>query len=143
MAKIEKSIFINAPVEKVFAFMVEPTNMPEIWPSMIEIKNMQPLPNGLNCYDWVYKMAGMRFEGHSESIEIVPNQRVVTRGEGGIPNTFIWTYQPEETGTRITVNADYNLPGALLGKLAEPIIHKMNEHEGETILANLKALMEG
>ena len=143
MAKIEKSIFINASVEKVFDFMLEPTNILEIWPSMLEVKNVQSLPNGGYRYDWVYKMAGMRFEGQTETTEVIQNQRVVAENESGIPSTFIWTYQPEDGGTRVTVNVDYTIPGAALGKLAEPIIHKMNEHEGETLLANLKARMEG
>jgi len=143
MAKIEKSIFINASVEKVFDFMLEPTNILEIWPSMLEVKNVQSLPNGGYRYDWVYKMAGMRFEGQTETTEVIQNQRVVAKNESGIPSTFIWTYQPEDGGTRVTVNVDYTIPGAALGKLAEPIIHKMNEHEGETLLANLKARMEG
>ena len=143
MAKVEKSILINAPVEKVFDFMLEPTNILEIWPSMLEVKNVQSLPNGGYRYDWVYKMAGMRFEGQTETTEVIQNQRVVAKNESGIPSTFIWTYQPEDGGTRVTVNVDYTIPGAALGKLAEPIIHKMNEHEGETLLANLKARMEG
>ena len=110
---------------------------------MLEVKNVQSLPNGGYRYDWVYKMAGMRFEGQTETTEVIQNQRVVAKNESGIPSTFIWTYQPEDGGTRVTVNVDYTVPGAALGKLAEPIIHKMNEHEGETLLANLKARMEG
>jgi uncharacterized membrane protein len=143
MAKIEKSIFINAPVEKVFAFMAEPINQLEIWPSMLEVKNVQPLSNGGHSFDWVYKMAGLRFDGHTEMTEFVKDQRVVAKSSSGISSTFIWTYQPEEGGTRTTVNVEYSLPGKILGKISEPIIHKMNEHEGETILANLKARMEG
>ncbi|HEX9618072.1 MAG TPA: SRPBCC family protein [Anaerolineales bacterium] len=143
MAKIEKSIFINAPLEKVFAFMAEPNNLPEIWPSLLEVKNVQPLPNGGYCYEWVYKMAGMRFEGQAEWTEFVKNARIVDKNESGIPSTFVWTYQPEDGGTRISVSVEYSLPGAILGKLAEPVIHKMNEHESDTILANLKARMEG
>jgi uncharacterized protein YndB with AHSA1/START domain len=53
MAKIEKSILINAPVEKVFAFTAEPNNLLEIWPSMLEIKNVESVPNGGRRYDWV------------------------------------------------------------------------------------------
>ncbi len=142
MAKIEKSILINAPVEQVFAFMAEPHNLLEIWPSLLEVRNVQPLPNGGYCYDWTYKMAGMRFQGQAEWIEFVKNQRIVDKNESGIPSTFVWTYQPEDGGTRVTVSVEYTIPGAALGRLAEPIIHKMNEHEGETILANLKARME-
>ncbi len=143
MAKIEKSLLINAPVEQVFAFMAKPENLPEIWPSLQEVRNVQPLPNGGYAYDWTYKMAGIRLEGHAEWTEFVKNQRIVDENEGGIPSTFIWTYQPEAGGTRVSVSVDYTIPGAVLGKLAEPIVHKMNEREAETVLANLKAHMEG
>ncbi len=143
MANIEKTILINAPVEKVFAFMAKPENLPEIWPSLQEVRNVQPLPNGGYAYDWTYKMAGFRFEGHAEWTEFVANQRIVDKNEGGIPSTFIWTYRPEGGGTRVSVSVEYTIPGAVVGKLAEPVIHKMNEREAETVLSNLKARMEG
>jgi uncharacterized membrane protein len=143
MSKIEKTTFINAPMEKVFAFMAEPNNIPEIWPSLLEVKNVQPLPNSGYCYEWVYKMAGMRLEGQAEWTEFVKNQRIVNKNEGSFPSTFIWNYQPEDGGTRVTVTVEYTLPGAVLGKLAEPVLNKMNDHEAETVLANLKARMEG
>lgn len=143
MAKIEKTIFINAPVERVFAFMAKPENLPEIWPSLQEVRNVQPLPNGGYSYDWTYKMAGMRIEGRAEWTEFVQNQRIVDTNEGGIPSTFIWTYEAESGGTRVSVSVDYTIPGAVLGRLAEPIIHKMNEQEAQIVLANLKARMEG
>lgn len=143
MAKIEKTILINAPVEKVFAFMAKPENLPEIWSSLQEVRNVRPLPNGGYAYDWTYKMAGMRLEGKAEWTEFVENQRIVDKNESGIPSTFVWTYWPEGAGTRVSVSVDYTIPGAVVGKLAEPIVQKMNEHEAETVLSNLKARMEG
>lgn len=142
MAKIEKSILINAPLDKVFAFMAEPSNLLEIWPSLLEVKNVQPLPNGGYCYEWTYKMAGIRFDGQAECIEFVRDQRIVDKNEGGIPSTLVWTYQPEDGGTRVSVSVEYAIPGAALARLAEPIVHKMNQHESETVLVNLKARME-
>ncbi len=88
MAKIEKSLFINAQVEKVFGFMAKPENLPEIWPSLQEVRNVQPLPNGGYTYDWTYKMAGIRFEGHAKWTEFIENQRIVDENESGIPSTF-------------------------------------------------------
>jgi uncharacterized protein YndB with AHSA1/START domain len=142
MAKIDKSIIINAPLEKVFAFMAEPGNLPEIWPSLLEVRNVKPLPNGGYCYDWTYKMAGIRFEGQVEWTEFVKDQRIVYHNEIGIPGTLTWTYQAENGGTRVSVDVEYSVPGAALSRLAEPVIHKMNEHESETILANLKVCLE-
>ncbi|MFC2029943.1 SRPBCC family protein [Chloroflexota bacterium] len=56
-AKVEKTITINAPVEKVLAYVEEPSNVPEYWPSVIEVKDVDPLPNGGARYGWLYKMA--------------------------------------------------------------------------------------
>ena len=142
MAKLTRTININAPVEKVFAYASEPTNLPEIWPSMVEVKDVQPSPAGGYNFGWVYKMAGMRFEGSSTVIEYVANQREVTKSERGIPSTFVWTYRPEDGGTRLTVEVEYTIPVPLLGKLAEAFIAKQNEREAEVMLANLKARME-
>lgn len=43
----------------------------------------------------------------------------------------------------VTVPVDYDLPSGVLGWPAEAIIHNMNEHEADTILANMKGRMEG
>jgi uncharacterized protein YndB with AHSA1/START domain len=142
MATIKKTIVIHAPLEKVFGYLTEPTNLPDIWPSMVEVKDIQQLPNGGTSFQWVYKMAGMRFEGVNQTTEYIANQRVVTKNETGIPSTFTWTYQPEQGGTKLTMETTYTMPVPLLGKLAEAAIVKLNEHEAETLLANLKAKME-
>jgi uncharacterized membrane protein len=143
MAKLKGTISIHAPVEKVFGYMADPTNLPEIWPSMVEVKDVKKTPDGaVSGYNWVYKMAGMRFEGTSETSEAVANQRVVVKNVTGIPSTFVWTYQPEDGGTKLTVEVEYTVPVPLLGKLAEAFIVKQNEHEADVMLANLKARME-
>ena len=142
MATVNKSITINAPIEKVFKYSAEPSNLPEIWPSMIEAKDIQPLPNGGNKFRWVYKMAGIRIEGISEHTEFIPNQRSVSKTEGGVESEIIWEYQSEGEATTVTFRAEYTVPIPLLGKLAETFIVKQNNNEAETLLANLKARME-
>jgi uncharacterized membrane protein len=142
MIKIGKSITINAPVKKIFDYLSEPTNQPEIWPSLIEIKDVQRLPDGKTKNRWVYKMAGMRLEGTSEGVESIANQRIFSKTKGGVESTQTWMFQPEGDGTKVTFEVEYTVPIPVLGKLAEAIIVKMNEHEGEVILANLKTRME-
>jgi uncharacterized membrane protein len=142
MAKLEKSVMIKAPVEKVFAFMADPKNYPEIWPSMVEVKDVKPLPAGGNTFSWTYKMAGMRFEGVSETTEYIANQRTGTESKKGIPSKFTWIYKPEAGGTQLTVQVEYTVPVPLLGKLAEAFIIKQNKNEMDVLLANLIARME-
>ncbi len=142
MATIKNSIFINAPVEKVFAYVQNPTNMLEIWPSMVDIRNVKDLGGGKLTYDWTYKMGGMKMDGSSEVLECVPNERLVTIGKGGIESKFIWTFKPVQNGTQMDTNVEYTVPVPVLGRLAEGLIIKQNERESETLLNNLKARME-
>ena len=142
MAKLEKTITINAPVEKIFNYISQPTNLPEFWPSLVETSDVRELPNGGHSNRWVYKMAGIRLEGTSEDVEYVTNQRLVSKTKGGVESTQTWMFQPEAGGTKVTFEVEYTVPIPVLGKLAEAIIVKMNEHEGDLVLANLKARME-
>lgn len=142
MAKTEKTITINAPVEKIFNYIQEPTNLPEIWPSLVEITDVQQLSNGGHSNRFVYKMAGVRLKGTSQDIEYIPNQRIVSKTGGVAESTQTWLFKPEGEKTEVTFKVDYTIPVPVLGKLAEAIIVKMNEHEGDTIMANLKDRME-
>jgi len=143
MAKVERTIHINAPVEKVFGYLADPTNLPEIWPSLIEVKDVKQTPEGVGSSNrWVYKMAGMRFEGTTEVTEYVANQRTVVKDKGGIEATRTTTFQPEAGGTKCTAVTEYTVPIPLLGKLAEAVILRLNEHEADAFWANLKARME-
>jgi len=142
MKKIVKSITIKAPVEKIINYLSEPTNLPEIWPSLVEAKDVQRLPDGGTKFRWVYKMAGIHLEGTSEDTEYVPNQRIVSKSKGGVESTQTWMFHPEGDETKVTFEIEYTVPIPVLGKLAEAIVVKMNEHEGGVILANLKTRME-
>jgi uncharacterized membrane protein len=142
MSKFEKTITIHAPAEKIFGYITKPTDLPEIWPSMVDVRNVKQLPNGGNQFHWVYKMAGMRFEGDSADIEYVANQRVVSQTKGGIESTVTWDFLKKNGDTQVKFIADYRVPVPLLGKLAEAFIVKQNEHEADVILANLKDRME-
>jgi len=142
MAKITRSIFINAPVERVFKYHTDPNNNTEYWPSMVEVKNIEDHHTGGKKFDWVYKMAGVRFEGTTTPVEYVPNKRLVVQSTGGIESTFVYDYELEGDGTRLSMEVDYKVPVPVLGKLAESFILKSNEREADTILANIKDICE-
>lgn len=142
MVKLEKTITINAPIEKVFDYIDDPTNLPDIWPSFVEAKDVQRLPNGGTSFRWVYRMGGMHFEGTSEAIEYIANQRSVFKNKGGIDSTITWKFLSEADGTNVIFAAEYIVPVPVLGKLAEAVIIKKNEKEADLLLTNLKARME-
>ncbi len=137
MPNVEKETTVEAPIEEVFHYISEPLNLPEFWPSLMEIKDVQSLPNGGYSARWVYKMVGMRFESEREYTEIVPNQWFVIKTKGGIRSTITWTFRSKEDMTRVTLTIEYKVPIPLLGKLAEAIIVRMNDQEGDLIMDHL------
>lgn len=138
MARVDKEVWIEAPLDKIFDYVSYPNNMPEFWPSLVEITDMQTLPNGGYSARWVYKMLGLRFEGKAEYTRVATNEFFVIETKGGIKSTIVWTFRSREDKTRVTFTVDYKVPIPLLGKLAEVIITKMNDHEGDLIMANLQ-----
>lgn len=142
MQRLEKSGFIDAPVEEVFDYWKYPANQPEVWPSLVEVKDVQQLPAGGYSWKWVYKMAGIRFEGQSETVEFIPNQKFSEKSTGGIESKFTWEFKPENEGTRLNMSVEYNIPMPVLGKFAEASVIKQSDNEGDIVFANLKARLE-
>jgi uncharacterized membrane protein len=141
MAKITKSITINAPIEKVFGYVSDSRNLPEIWPSLQSIKNFKRLPDDKTTDSWIYKMGGIRLNG-TTTTHYVENVEIISKTEGGVKSIQIWTFKPVTGGTNVTVDVEYTIPIPVLGKLAEKIIVMLNEHEGDVVMANLKSRME-
>ena len=139
---IAHSVHIDAPPEKIWDYFGDPTHLPEIWPSMLEVTDVEKLADGGRHYHWLYKMAGVKFEGETETVELVPKERLVDKTKGGIESTFVWAFKPENGGTKVELEVDYKVPVPLVGKLAETFIAKLNEREADTVLANLKDRME-
>ena len=139
MIIIAEAVTINAPVEKIFNYVSTPNNLPEFWPSLMEITDVQSVPKGGYKARYVYKMAGIRFKGTGEYTEIVPNKSLVIVTKGGISSILTWAFRSQANRTRVTLTVNYKIPIPLLGNLAEAVIKKMNEQELTFMLANLKA----
>jgi len=143
MAKVQKSTIINTPIGKLFEYINVPSNWLEFWPSLMEITDMQLLPNGGYRSNWTYKMIGMLFSGIGEHTSVVPNTRLVIETKGGIGSKIVWAFSPRRNRTRVFLTVEYKVPIPLLGKLAEFIIVKMNDQEADLIMYNLQVRFLG
>jgi carbon monoxide dehydrogenase subunit G len=142
MAIINKEITINAPPHKIFNFFRKPSNLTQIWPGLILIKNEQLLPSGGYSFEYVYKMAGMQLEGTGAFADISPNNWFSIKTKGAVDSIITWTFRSIDRQTRVTLTIDYHVPSALVSWLTGAIIVKMNEQEAELILANLRTILE-
>ncbi|MGC3998815.1 MAG: SRPBCC family protein, partial [Anaeromyxobacter sp.] len=133
MEKIQRSVMIDAPVERVYGYLTEPGHLPGIWPSMVEVHNTRVAAEGAHHFDWTYKMAGVRFHGHADTVEARQNALRVDRNEGGIPSTFRWQFAERGGATEVSLQVEYELP--TFGMLLAPIVKLANLHENRDAAA--------
>ena len=140
---IIRDIRVDAPVERVFDFLVDPHNLPEIWPNIVEVKNVKKSKTneGFN-FNWNYKMAGVQFEGKCETIEHNLYARIAIKSNKGLDSTIIWKFRPTGQETHVTLEFEYQIPSSLLKRMKEEIVIQENEHELEAMLQNLKSRLE-
>ena len=142
MVKVERSILINAPVEKVFSYISDPNNELESIPSITDIRDVTGEGVGRK-WGWSYKMVGFNLKGESEVTEYIPNQRLVTKSKGGIVSTWTYTFNPENGGTRMNVVVEYTIPIPVLGKVGERMVLNRTEREADLAMTNTKESLEG
>lgn len=141
MAWSKNTIIINVPPSRVFAYVNDPSNLPDWIPGTVEIRNVIGSGEGQQ-YEWTYKMLGFPFRGQNVVVEYEPEKRAVHQSIGMIGSDFTITVEPHEAGTRLTTEAEYSIPIAVLGKLAEHIAVRRNDREMQAALLNVKELME-
>ena len=107
MAKIEKRVLINESTERIFAYLVEPVKSPEVWPGLLEVREVHRL-SGDVCYaSWLYKLTGL-FEAPDIRVEYEADQSSLTRGPRNYDLVMTLSYQPDTAcGPRLSLDGDY------------------------------------
>jgi carbon monoxide dehydrogenase subunit G len=144
MAKVERSIFINASPESIDAITADGTRLTEWYAGVEKVEPDATFPELGGTMKTTYKSAGITFELTQTVVERVPGQTATYKMEGMITGTNHWVYTPEGEGTQVTATFDYEMPGGALGKVADKlVVEKMNTENLEKSLEGLKKLAEG
>lgn len=147
MAHIKKSIFIQAPVEKVYAITRDPNRWATFFAGLSEAEEITGQGEVGTVVKHHYQIAGVRFPVTSRVLEDSVGSnggRWKGKIEGPLDGEQTWDYIPKDGGTEVTVTIDYTLPGAVLGRIANRlVVERMQERSIEQTLENLKLLCEG
>lgn len=146
MPRVEERIFIAAPVEKVFDYIAnKPELMPDWWPPMTMQERVTPPPTQLGSVSrFAYNMMGVEIKGEHEVTAFTPNAHLQVTTTSGIQSRFDYHFAPQGDGCELTVAVDYELPGGVLGKLANKVVvERKNVDDLRTGLQNLKRALEG
>jgi len=145
MAVLEKTCTINAPVDKVFSFLIKPENWKKIDPKIIEITDVQSLPNGGYRFSCKYKIVGgLHYAFDIEYTGVKSNERFSYRYTccKYIKVDEVLSFTSENGKTNLTYKIISNVHIPLINALLEKLFMKMYEPMLPTFLDNLKAKTE-
>jgi carbon monoxide dehydrogenase subunit G len=144
--KVERTIEIDAPPERVYEVVMDPRHLKD-WVSIHESLDEAPageLKKGAELVQTL-KLAGRRFHVHWKVVEDDCPNRVVWEGQGPVHSHAKVEYGFERNGdgsTRFSYMNEYDLPGGPLGKLAGRSVSGVARREADRTLERLKNLIE-
>jgi uncharacterized membrane protein len=144
MTKIQQSIFIKAPVSKVFSYISHYPN----WTLFFEgISDVMPVTDKVhaNGAKFIYKvkMMGLKFTVGTEFHDFVENQGWTGKSFKGLPHETNWILKDLNGSTEFTYIQQYSIPIFMGGKLIDKLILKKNwEKIIDKSLQNLKRIQE-
>ncbi|WP_251329549.1 SRPBCC family protein [Haloplanus pelagicus] len=141
MFTVEKRIGIDSPPAEVFSFLDDPRNHVKITPSLVDVSDIEALPNGGKRAKYRYALAGVDLVGQVEDVERSPERRLVQKLSGAISGTISYELDGSDE-TVLRYEAEYQLPETVIESVLAPIARAYNEREAETTLENLKTFLE-
>lgn len=143
MAKLMKSVTIDAPVETVFDLAADVGRFWTCWPG-IAVRDVEVTPQGVGTSGTFYTHASfLHFEGHVEYLDVVRNERIVAKVTAtGESPTWTFTFAPVKGGTELTAQAEWHVGVPVVGTTIEVMMVKGHETELQQWLDSIKQHLE-
>jgi uncharacterized membrane protein len=141
MARIEESVEIKSPVDKVFAYTTDAKSWPK-WQPFPESEQTSQRPMGVgSTTKGTIRMMGLTMKWTAKVMEYELNRKF---GKniicGSITNKQHNTYDPIEGGTKFNIVYDMKVGGTM--KLFSPIMVSSMRKALKKALSNLKGILE-
>jgi len=142
MARIQESVEIKRPADKVFAYTTDAKSWPKWQSTFPEAEQTSQGPVGVGTtFKGMIRMMGLTMKWTSKATEYEPNKKFGKNITcGSITNEQHNTYDPIEGGTKFTIVYDMKVGGLM--KLFSPMIVSSTRKALKKALSNLKSVLE-
>lgn len=145
MSQVRKELAIDASAETVFSLLTDLSRLPD-W-STITLETHDPTSGPLkkgDTFRQTLRVLGRKMETEWRVTELDVPRHVAYQATGpaGAQLEMRQTVKDVEGGATVAFDVEYQLPGGLIGDLAERITGRRNEREVEHSMQNLKDLAE-
>jgi len=143
MSRITKIASINATPDVVIDYIANVNNHPAFISALKSVDNLQGSPKNIGeSWNWTFVMGGIEVQGNAETTSFVDAKNYSFSTTSGIPSTFSYSAEPENDGTRLTLDVKYDLPSGILAKMTDAaVIERLNEQESDQAISNLQVIL--
>jgi uncharacterized protein YndB with AHSA1/START domain len=142
MSILTRSAVVDAPVETVFEYALDPRKLwsvPDIALAEVEVK---PEGAGTTARIW-YHFLGFHLEGGLEYKEVTRPERIVIEVNFFMEHpTWTFTFEPKDEGTKVTIQGEWHLKAPIVGGTYEKLMAKDHEPFLDTMLSTMKAHLQ-
>jgi uncharacterized protein YndB with AHSA1/START domain len=144
MAQIKQTIKIDAPLTKVFEYVTKPENWTRYVTSLVDVRNISDdVPGSGTTFEWTYRMMGVNNDGRGSIVELEKDKKFVMEMEGSFPIKETYDFQGDEKSTELTFDMYYEVPGKVLGVIADKlVVERLNVKEAIAVLNKIKDMCE-
>ena len=144
--KVQDSIEITAPQEKIWPFLVEPDNVLKWCKTFKKFEYTTQQRSGVGTPFYVEEKAGgPLMKLNFAATEWVENKKLafkMTSGTGVKNYEQIWTLEPTASGSTFTFAEEVELPFGIIGNLIGAILKHSSEAHVKQMQIELKSLAE-
>lgn len=146
MAHTKQSIFINAPLEKVFRYTINPENWAHFYNNLASPKKIDGNGEVGTVVEAEYAILGMHFP---ETIQVTECEITdsAAKWTGMMSGSFNARqssyYVTRDSGTELNFEIESYIPDDLFGKITDRIIYeRLSRNSAAHTLENIKAICE-
>ncbi len=135
---------LNAPPDKVLGFIADVRNRTRYIPSLKALTDVKGGPAAVGTtWKWKFAILGQEFDGTARTVRYEPGKEYAFQTEGGLRSAWTYRVEPDASGTKLTVEVEYDVPDHLVAKLPSPqVLETLKKSEGELVMNNLRAILE-
>ncbi len=144
MSRVTKVASIKTEPSRVLEYIANVKNHPAFISALKSVDNLQgenPKHIG-ESWDWTFVMGGIEVKGKAETAKYEEGKVYSFKTSSGINSTFTYSVAPEDGGTRLTMDVEYDIPKNVFAKaMDKAVIERLNNQEGDRAVENLQAIL--
>ncbi|UCB42688.1 MAG: SRPBCC family protein [Dehalococcoidales bacterium] len=143
--RIQRSVEIAAPPEKIWPFLVEPDKIMQWFTLLKKFEYTSEQRTGVGTTFYYEENTGLMLAKLNYKVtEWVENERLAFSMTSGPSkrDDQVWAIEAIPSGSRFTLTEDYEMPWAILGKMIVALVGRMIGRRIQEIIDNLKRLVE-